>query len=104
MIRPPGLNPRITRKRGQTFLHLRKPLFLAPQFGDCPPAQNSLQSELVVISVFGTKCDRTLCSLRHYMCFPPILMQSADPNLSKGQTKGMGQGLSQRERFLGALE
>jgi hypothetical protein len=54
--------------------------------------------------VLGRECNRTLCSLLSCACFPPILTQNADKKLGKNQTMGMGQPLSQRERFIAPLE
>ena len=54
--------------------------------------------------MLGRECNHALRVLLSCACFPPILTQNADKKLGKSQTKGMGQPLSQRERFIAPLE
>src|SRR6266705_808577 len=54
--------------------------------------------------MLGRECNHTLRSFFNRTCVSSILMQKADKKLGKGQTKGVGQPVSQRERFIALLE
>jgi hypothetical protein len=54
--------------------------------------------------MFGSESNHTLRIFLNRACVSSVLMQNADKKFGKGQTKGMGQPLSQHERFLAPFE
>jgi hypothetical protein len=66
--------------------------------------QDRRKSEKEDEPVVGRECNQTLSRLLDSTCFSPILTQITDTKFDISQSKGMGQPLSQRERFIAPLE